>query len=87
MQVNMIKSFSFFCLIVVSFVMNNVCVFFFTTYGERAFFRRSNLHALASSVFWFRGIDGLGENESRRFRSPKCVEEGALLVQSKRKSA
>ena len=37
---------------------------------------------------WFRGIDGLGVDESCRFRSPKSVEKGdALLSQSKPKSA
>ena len=46
-----------------------------------------NLHTLASSVFWFRGIDGLGEDYSGRFRSPKNVEEYELLAHSKPRSA
>ena len=50
---------------------------FFTTYGERAcLFQVVTVCVhwrLLSS--WFRNIDGLGDDESCLFRSPKSVEE------------
>ena len=69
--------------------MKNVSAFY-TSYGEHPFLFQVVticMHWRLLSSVWFRGIDGLGEDESCRLRSPKSVEEDELLAQSKPKSA